>query len=188
MEQTLKDLMTLTGLSTQDYNILRNNASQTQQWADEIVKIFYDTLFNYAPTAKIFKKGERSTREKVIRDWYLEVTSGTLSRHFWHRLWLLSSVHLSRGVTFSFMFGMMSRIEQVFLSKCLQEFEPSQAETVYKAFKRVTDVTMGLIAEGYLTNHRIEKIENVRAEEEGVSVFLTPWMMAKELRAKKKHG
>ena len=164
MEQTFKHLVALTGLSAQDYKILQNTADQTQPWADEIVKVFYDILFNYAPTAHIFKTGERTERETVLHTWYLKVTAGKLDRQFWRRIWLVGSVHIARGVTNPLMLGMMSQIQQRFLHKCLQTFEVKQAEQVYNAFKRITDIVAALIADSYLTSHRIEAIEKVKTK------------------------
>jgi hypothetical protein len=164
MEQTFRHLVTLTGLSAQDYQILQSTANKTRLWADEIVKAFYDILFNYAPTAHIFKTGERPERETVLHTWYLKVTGGTLDRQFWRRIWLVGSVHIDRGVTNPLMLGMMSQIQQRFLHKCLQTFEVQQAEQVYNAFKRITDIVAALIAESYLTSHRIEAIEKAKTK------------------------
>jgi hypothetical protein len=58
------------------------------------------------------------------------------------------------------MFGMMSRVPQIFLRKCLEAFEPLQAERIYNAFKRLTDVIAGLIAESYYLSY-IEAMEHV---------------------------
>jgi hypothetical protein len=164
MEQTFKHLVALTGLSAQDYQILQSTANKTRPWANEIVKAFYDILFNYAPTAHVFKTGERPERETVLHTWYLKITGGTLDRQFWRRIWLVGSVHIDRGVTNPLMLGMMSQIQQRFLHKCLQTFEVQQAEQVYGAFKRITDIVAALIAESYLTSHRIEAIEKAKTK------------------------
>jgi hypothetical protein len=160
MEQILQDLITLTGLSEQDYQVLSEYADITQKWADEIVKEFYDTLFGHKPTAEVFREGERPDREVTLRNWYLEVTSGKISSDFWRRQWLVGLVHIPRKVSNRFMFGMMSRVQQIFLRKCLEAFEPLQAERIYSAFKRLTDVVAGLIAESYYLSY-IEAMEHV---------------------------
>jgi hypothetical protein len=111
MEQILQDLITLTGLSEQDYQVLSEYADITQKWADEIVKEFYDTLFGHKPTSEVFREGERPDREVTLRNWYLEVTSGKISSDFWRRQWLVGLVHIPRKVSNRFMFGMMSRAQ-----------------------------------------------------------------------------
>jgi sigma-B regulation protein RsbU (phosphoserine phosphatase) len=159
MQEVLKNLIKLTGLSEQDFLILRQAMAQTQPWADEIVTGFYDLLFSHEPTARVFKDGERSDREISLRRWYLEVTSGNDSDEFWRQQWQVGRLHVSRRVQNPFMLGMMSQVQQFFLKKCGQEFEPAQAERIYSAFKRVTDVVQGLIVEGYHAAHlKLEKL------------------------------
>lgn len=159
VQEVLKNLIRLTGLSAQDYLTLRQTMAQTQLWADEFVTGFYDLLFSYEPTARVFKNGERAEREISLRRWYLQVTSGDDSAEFWRQQWQVGQLHVSRRVQNPFMLGMMSQVQQFFLKKCRQEFEPAQAEPIYSAFKRVTDVVQGLIVEGYHAAHlKLEKL------------------------------
>ncbi|MFN3920509.1 MAG: hypothetical protein ACK4JF_09530 [Methylohalobius sp.] len=44
----------------------------------------------------------------------------------------------------------MSRVQQLFLERCLDELPAEQAKALYAAFKRT--VVAGLIAEGYFEN------------------------------------
>lgn len=147
VEQTLGHLIALTALSDQDCLILRSSAAQTQQWADEIVTEFYDTLFGYEPTAEVFKKDERPGHEDTLRRWYLEITDGNIDSDYWQRQWRMDMFHNLRQVKSTVTLAMMSRLQQLFLKKCLQEFEPTQAIQVYHAFKRVTDIVAGLVIE-----------------------------------------
>ncbi len=190
MEQILQDLITLTGLSEQDSQILRESAPQTEKWADEIVKAFYDTLFAYEPTARVFKEGERPEREITLRNWYLTVVRGDLSPEFWRWQWIVGLVHIPRGISNPFMFGMMSRVQQIFLHKCLQEFDPPQAEKVYSAFKRVTDVVAGLIAEGYFQNYIIamERVAGFRKSLIERMLDMEIHKMLSEARANRESG
>lgn len=165
MEKVLKDLVALTGLAKRDFQILQEAAPQTQLWVEDFVEIFYDTLYGYESTSHVFKEGEREAREKTLRDWYLEVAGGDLNRqNFWHHQWFVGLVHIPRKVTNTFMFSMMSKVQQHFLQKCMNTFEPSQAVVVYTSFKRVTDVIAGLIAEGYFSNYilAMEQVAGLR--------------------------
>jgi hypothetical protein len=47
------------------------------------------------------------------------------------------------------MMAMMSRVQQIFLAKSMAELPPAEAQALYGAFKRITDVVAGLVAEGY---------------------------------------
>ncbi|OQW93990.1 MAG: hypothetical protein BWK79_08215 [Beggiatoa sp. IS2] len=178
-EQVLKNLTTLTGLSAQDFAILREYAPKIQPWGEKFAKAFYDTLFAYELTAAVFKEGERATREITLREWYLEVTSGELTEDFWQRQWTVGLIHISKKVTNPLMLGMMSRVQQLFLQECLQAFEPAQAEQVYLAFKRVTDVIAGVITEGYFFSY-VEAMSNVG----GLKLSLVERMIDLEINKK----
>ena len=153
MEQVLNDLIRLTGYSDKDPQTLRDVADTTQAWMEEITQAFYDTLYGYSSTAVVFKEGERPSREDTLRNWYHYVSQGKIDENFWHWQWYVGLVHIPRGITNPFMLGMMSRVQQHFQTKCRQAFEPEQADAVFQAFKRITDVIAGLIAEGYFQSY-----------------------------------
>jgi hypothetical protein len=125
MESILTDLITLTRLSESDYQVLRDHQAQTQLWGSDIVKEFYDTLYAYERTAKIFKEGERQTRETALGQWYMEITSGNYPQDFWHRQWVIGLVHISQQVTNPFMLAMISRMQQTFFEKMPTNLPPS---------------------------------------------------------------
>ncbi len=160
MKATLEHLISLTGHTEEDFEILGRHAAITQQWADDAVQAFYDTLFAYPPTSVVFREGERPEREATLRAWYLEVTSGTIRGDFWNHQWIVGLVHIKRQVTNSFMISMVSRLQLVFLEKCLATLDQAAAEAVFGAFKRVTDIVLGLIAEGYHQGY-IEAVTDV---------------------------
>ena len=155
MEQTLQSLIHLTGLSEHDRSVLQETAKHTQTWVDEFVQMFYDTIFAYPPTRGVFKEGERPEREQSMRIWYLQITSGEFDDQFWQKQRQIGLKHVNRGILNAFMLGMMDRTQQFFLDKCLSTFEPEKGIEVFKAFKRVTDVTAGLIAKGYQSPYAV---------------------------------
>ncbi|NJP06117.1 MAG: hypothetical protein HC837_11105 [Chloroflexaceae bacterium] len=186
MEQILRDMIALTGLEQQDYDILQLSHSYTQQWVEEFTQVFYETLYGYESTAKVFREGERPHREETLRRWYLEVTSGICDDPFWQRQWIIGLVHVPRRVTDPFMIGMMSRVQQLFLDKCLHEPGMAQPGRVYLAFKRVTDVITGLIAEGYFISY-VEATERMTGQNRSLTdrlVELEINRMVEEARAK----
>ncbi len=164
MEQVFQDLATLIGFSDEDSRILKATYPVTSQWVDDLAQAFYDLLFSYEPTAKVFYEGERPLREASLRQWYLDVVSGNFTPEFWRQQWVVGLVHVARGVTNPYMLGMTSRVQQLFLRKCLAAFEPVEAEAVYGAFKRATDMAAGLVTEGYLQSYMtaMEKVAGFR--------------------------
>ncbi len=160
-EQVLAQLIHLTGLTENDFDILKKSAPKTQKWVDDFATAFYDLLFAYPPTAEVFRDGERPAREAGLKIWYLKVTGGDVThKSFWDWQWYVGLIHIPRKVPNPFMLGMMSRVQQLFLHHCLQDCEQEEAEEVFIAFKRVTDVVAGLIAESYLYNYT-EAMENI---------------------------
>jgi Protoglobin len=152
-EQTLNDLITLTGFTADDIHTLQEVADHLKGWGDEITAIFYDTLYGYQPTQAVFREGERPAREGTLRNWYQIVVSGDINDKFWRWQWYVGLIHIPRGISNPFMLGMMSRVQQFFGRKCQATFDPNQAAKVFGAFKRVTDVIAGLIAEGYFQSY-----------------------------------
>lgn len=156
LQQVLQDMIVLTGFSEErDGRILQKTAEVTSQWADEFAQAFYDLLFSYHPTAAVFREGERPAREASLKAWYDGVVHGNFSPEFWQQQWVVGLIHIAREVTNPYMLAMTSRVQQLFLHKCLQHFEPALAEEVYGAFKRATDVAAGLVTEGYFQNYML---------------------------------
>jgi hypothetical protein len=178
MEQVLQDLIALTGLTEEDYRTLQAYSAQTQKWTDELTQAFYDTLYGYIPTSHIFREGERPDREATLIKWYQEVTSGNIDMNFWRRQWIIGLVHIPRRVTDPFMIGMMSRVQQIFLTKCLEEFDLAEAKKIFGAFKRVTDTVTGLIAEGYFLSY-VEATERMTGQSRALTERLVSLEISK---------
>jgi hypothetical protein len=159
-EQVLKDLIRLTGYSDKDAETLKEFSGRTTPWADEFVKEFYDTLFAYDRTAKIFGDGERQEREKTLKDWLAIAFRGDISEAFLKNLWIIGLLHIKRGVPNSFMLGIMSVIEQLFFKKCFEEFDKDEAARIYGAFKRLMDVVSGVVAESYYFSY-VDALYNI---------------------------
>lgn len=153
MEAVLNDLIRLIGYTEKDREILQDTSDVTQAWTEEITQHFYNTLYGYKSTQVVFKDGERAARENTLRHWYRQVSGGQIDQTFWQHQWFVGLVHIPRGISNPFMLGMMSRLQQLFRIKCLQTFDRAKAEIVYTAFKRVTDIIAGLIAEGYFQSY-----------------------------------
>ena len=160
MNKTLESLIYFTKFSDDDRRVLQEAAGQTQSWVDEFVRMFYDTLFAFPFTRDVFHEGERPAREQTMRVWYLRITSGELDDQFWEDQWQVGLRHINRQVLNSYMFGMMHRVHQFFLDKCLTHFGPEKGLRIFQAFKRVTDITSGLIAEGYHSTYAVMKVSH----------------------------
>ncbi len=142
------DLKFLTGLSKEDLEILKKHKDIALQWTDDLVKSFYDTLFAYEPTASVFKEGERKEREKTLSEWYRGLFEEA-DKNFFIWQWYVGIVHIKRKVYNRYMLGMISKVQQIFMDKAIQNLPMEEALELYRAFKKITDVIAGIIAESY---------------------------------------
>ncbi len=167
LEEILKHYQVLTGLNDKDYEVLSKNKEILASWKDMVVKDFYDTLFSYEPTKKIFKEGERPKVEKTLEEWYLGLLEGKKDFSFWEHQWFVGLVHIARGVDNAFMHSMMARVQNIFFEKCFEHFSLEEAKEVYSAFKKITDTIAGVIMEGYFIQY-IESIVRMTGIKEQV--------------------
>lgn len=174
--ETLQSLTALTGLTEADYAVLRTYDEQTEAWMKEVFDDFYDAILGYDQTAGFFPGGNHAAHERYLHRWYLQAVSGDFSPTFWQAQWVVGLVHIRKHVSNPYMFGAMSRIQQMFLHKCLQNLSLSEAEKLFGAFKRVTDVIAGLVAEAYFLNY-VGALENVM----GFRKSLVEQMMSLEI-------
>jgi len=154
MKKTLDDLIHLTGYREEDAATLGRHQERIEGWAADIVTMFYDTLLGYETTSGLFRDGERPSREETLREWLIQVAGGHHGNDFWRHQWVVGLIHIKRHVSNTFVLSMMGRVQQLFLSKCLKDLEIGEAERLFGAFKRTTDVVAGLIAEGYHQGYR----------------------------------
>ncbi len=186
LEEILEHYTVLTGIKDEDYKTLAEHKDKLATWKDEVVKDFYDTLFNYEPTKKIFHEGERPKVEKTLEEWYLGLLEGKKDFSFWEHQWFVGLVHIARGVDNAFMHSMMARVQNLMAEKCFQEFPPEEAKRVYTAFKKITDTIAGVIMEGYFIQY-IESIVRMTGIKEQVierMAKLESQKMIEEYRAK----
>ncbi len=158
MKRILNDLITLVGYTDTDAQTLRAVSNQTQPWATAVITSFYDTVYAYPHTAAVFKEGERPAREETLVQWYMLLTSGRIDDDFWQWQWYVGLIHIPRGIRNAYIMGMMSHVQQHFHHHCRHTFDVEQSRSIYDAFKRITDVVVGLIAESYFQSY-IEAIE-----------------------------
>ena len=164
MRPPIQGLFDLIEISDQDRLLLKSRADQTEAWADEFVNMFYDTLFAYPHTRALFRDGERPHREKTLKDWYLQIVRGEFNDQFWHDQMRISDRHIERQILNSYMLGMMHRTQRFFFAKCLATFPQEDAKKIFSAFKAVTDIVAGIIAEGYHNPYAVRKVPTYHIE------------------------
>jgi len=132
-----------------DWDVLSAEADQIKTWSPELVSVFYDTLYSIEETTAVFHDGERNKLEKTLEQWIVDILSGDQGDKFWDHQRYIALLHIKRGTKNLYMLGMMNRLQQVFIQKCMKTYEPEKAVQVYMAFLRLSGMVAGIIAQCY---------------------------------------
>ncbi|NPB04140.1 MAG: hypothetical protein GXO39_06995 [Thermotogae bacterium] len=152
--QILKDFEAIAGPIEPHAQVLKRYASKLQRWSSLFAKAFYDRLFSYEETARIFKEEERPERERSLKTWYERTVSGEYDDDFWKwQYYRVGIAHVARGIPNEFVVAAMSFVQRAFLEKVKEEFPPDEGARVYLAFKHVTDAIVALISAGYMNSY-----------------------------------
>lgn len=144
-----KVISALVNFTQRDRDLLQEEMELIIEWIPDIVKDFFDTVYECQETRTIFEEGERGRLEKTLTAWIFDILSGYDDSEFWEYQWVIALVHMKRQVKNIHVAGMMNRIQQVVLLKCQESFDPDKAVRVFSAFLRITGVTTALIVECY---------------------------------------
>ena len=139
----------LVDYNDRDWDTLQEEAENFAEWIPELVQAFYDTLYAHESTQSIFHENERPAVEKTLTNWLASLASGVKQEAFWNHQWLIALLHIKRDVKNIYMLGMMNRVQQIVLKKCLDAYDKDRAYEVYSAFIRITGIVAALIAECY---------------------------------------
>ncbi|MGH8549737.1 MAG: protoglobin domain-containing protein [Methylococcales bacterium] len=144
-----KVISSLVNFTQRDRDLLQEEMELILEWIPDIVKDFFDTVYECPETRAIFREGERGRLEKTLTAWVFDILSGYEDSEFWEYQWVIALVHMKRQVKNIHVAGMMNRIQQVVLIKCQESFDPDKAVRVFSAFLRITGMTTALIVECY---------------------------------------
>lgn len=132
-----------------DWDVLAAEADIIKTWAPDLISVFYDTLYSIEETSAVFHEGERPKLEATLQQWIVDILSGDQGDSFWNHQRYIALLHIKRGTKNLYMLGMMNRLQQVVISKCMENYEPVKAIEVYSAFLRLSGMVAGIIAQCY---------------------------------------
>ncbi len=144
-----KVISQLLGFNDTDWEVLANEVDEIKQWSPELIDVFYDTLYGIEETKSVFREGERPKVEDTLKNWIISILSGDQGDSFWEHQWYVALLHIKRGTKNLYVLGIMNRLQQVFLEKCMETYEQDKAMSVYGAFHRISGMVSGLIAQCY---------------------------------------
>lgn len=164
-EEGLDTIKYLTGITQADFETLKEIAPQASAWVDDIIAIFYDTLYAHARTAAVFHDGERPMREETLRRWYLSVLEVEDEETFWNTQARIGFAHIRRHVNNQFMIGVALKVREAFLEKAIENFGSDRGQEVAQSFDRVLNAVVGLTAEGYDVMSKVAFTESTGADQ-----------------------
>ncbi len=153
LEQITKDILdqlpTETKLNDYDIAVIKKNQNFLFSKADYIVKDFYDTLFSNPATAAVFHEGERSIREKSLKEWLVKTVTGDFSLDYWQWQAFVGILHVKRKVTNNMMIAMMSRVSDIISTEAIKELATQDAIDLKNAWSKFSGTVLSLIGESY---------------------------------------
>ena len=187
LKSVIENSSHLLDLTNEDFQNLQKNADVLAEWADIIVKSFYNKLYSNEGALKILRNIPRRALEKTLKDWYLSLLNGKPEDEFWLSQWFVGLAHIARGVDNAYMLSMMGHLQLKFGELCFQEFEDLKAWQIFKSFKRITDAISILIVEGYIDLYKraIEGMSGLKPALIDRMAFLESQRMWEEYKATK---
>lgn len=148
----------LNGFSEEDWKTLQAVSEKTLPWISDMVTTFYNIIDNFIASAteyypeigKIKIGNSEEERHKIVADWLTEILSGEPKENYWHHIWLVGLVHVFHSIKPLYIVGIMSAVQSLFLSNCVNNFENDEAQKIFTAFKKITDTTSACIIESYM--------------------------------------
>lgn len=149
-DQLFRSIAALINYHEKDWEVLQAESATIAGWTEEIVNEFYDTLYGMEEVREIFFDGERPKLETTLRNWINSIVGGPKTQLFWNHQWFIALMHVKRGVKNLFMLGIMNRVQQLFLAKCVACYDDKdKAFELFHAFLRISGAISALIAECY---------------------------------------
>lgn len=139
----------INGYSESDWEVLRNVQKHTIAWGKEFSEMFTEVLYADPNTSKVLAKVNATDHQQAFAVWYETLASGKPGATFWPETCLVGLFHAAAGVDNRHVIAIVSKLEISFHKKCLDSFDPSQANEVYWAFKRILDIALAIMVDSY---------------------------------------
>ncbi len=150
---------------------------------DEVVVLFYDTLYAYSTTAEVFVPGERPAREQTLRHWWQRTVGTPIDLTYYRWMCLVGIVHIRRKVTNPMMLSMLQVVTEHVVTRAGADLGASEAWALQQALGRLTTAVGAIIAESYTIGY-VGALEDLA----GLDPKLTERMLQLELKRLEEQG
>ncbi len=159
-KQVLAQLPPEDRLSEEDGRIIQANADRLISLSDDLVQVFYESLYGHPETRAIFREGERPMREETLRDWWERSVRGPFDEGYWAWQAYVGLLHVKRKVKNPMMLGHAALVTRVTSSR----LTAPEDQPLREAISRLMATVSGMIAYGYEKVY-VEAIGEVTGQE-----------------------
>ena len=159
-KQVLAQLPPEDRLSEEDGRIIQANADRLISLSDDLVQVFYESLYGHPETRAIFREGERPMREETLRDWWERSVRGPFDEDYWAWQAYVGLLHVKRKVKNPMMLGHAALVTRVASSR----LTAPEDQPLREAISRLMATVSGMIAYGYEKVY-VEAIGEVTGQE-----------------------
>ena len=159
-QDILASLPPSVNLRPEDYETLKASKSFVEERLDLITTTFYDVLFDFDKTKKVFKEGEREIREKSFKHWVRLTLTKEINQEYWEWQAYVGLIHVKRGIKNDIFIRMLNFVTEMLVAEVVNNVPPEQAVPILTAWLRLSAVVSALIAESYRLVYQTA-VENV---------------------------
>jgi hypothetical protein len=183
VDSILKSLVPSALPRPEDHETLARNRAWLLGLEDELVALFYDTLYGYPVTATVFVDGERPDREQTLRGWWQRTVGAPIDMEYFRWMAFVGIVHIKRGVTNPMMLSMLQVVSEHVVDQARVALGETEATRLQQAFARVGTTVGSIISEAYTTGY-VGALEDLA----GLDPKLTARMLAMEVKRIEQEG
>lgn len=145
----------LVGFDAEDRQCLNRHRELADRWIPSLVTSFYDRLYAYPATRRIFREGEREMREATLTDWLRRAFGAEIDDGFWFWQWTVGMIHVRRQVGNPMVLAMMEHLRVEVTRRAVTELGAEEGLALAASFGKLTTIVSALIAEGYTLGSRL---------------------------------
>jgi hypothetical protein len=161
----------------EDHETLARNRAWLLGMENELVALFYDTLYAYPVTATVFVDGERPDREQTLRGWWQRTVGAPIDMEYFRWMAFVGIVHIKRGVTNPMMLSMLQVVSEHVVVVARIALGEAEAVKLQQAFARISTTVGSIISEAYTIGY-LGALEDLA----GLDPKLTARMLAMEVK------
>ena len=134
-----------------DEALLLGMKSQLEPFVDEFLEGFYEFIWNFGETAEFLKNEEVITRHRgKIREWYLDLFSGTYDISYFMKLYKIGGIHVKLGLPTHYVNAAFNYVRVFTLGRIHKQYKGNDDLTDrLKAVERILDINLDTLTSSY---------------------------------------